>query len=95
MLAEGMTPHEILDAYPYLEADDIPEALEYAPIARRGWTATPVALDYSGKPMFLVDAPVFVGSSGSPVFVLDEACTRRRMRWLSVHDSSARTSSVD
>lgn len=42
------------------------------PIARRGWTATPVALDYGGKPMFLVDAPVFGGSSGSPVFVLNE-----------------------
>lgn len=42
------------------------------PIARRGWTATPVALDYGGKPMFLIDAPVFGGSSGSPVFVLNE-----------------------
>lgn len=35
MLAEGMTPHEILDAYPYLEADDIQEALEYAAEAVR------------------------------------------------------------
>lgn len=42
------------------------------PIARRGWTATPVALDYGGKPTFLVDAPVFGGSSGSPVFIVNE-----------------------
>lgn len=35
MLAEGMTPQEILDAYPYLEADDIQEALEYAAEAVR------------------------------------------------------------
>ena len=35
MLAEGMTPDEILDAYPYLEADDLQEALEYAAEAVR------------------------------------------------------------
>lgn len=35
MLAEGMTPDEILDAYPYLEAGDIQEALEYAAEAVR------------------------------------------------------------
>jgi V8-like Glu-specific endopeptidase len=41
------------------------------PIARRGWTATPISLDHNGKPCFLIDASVFKGSSGSPVFVLD------------------------
>lgn len=35
MLAEGMTPDEILEAYPYLEADDVQEALEYAAEAVR------------------------------------------------------------
>lgn len=35
MLAEGMTPDEILDAYPYLETGDIQEALEYAAEAVR------------------------------------------------------------
>ena len=39
------------------------------PIARRGYTATPVALDYNGLPSFLIDASVFPGSSGSPVFI--------------------------
>ena len=38
------------------------------PIARRGVTATPITLDYEGWPAFLVDAPVFGGSSGSPVY---------------------------
>jgi uncharacterized protein (DUF433 family) len=30
MVAEGMTSDEILEAYPYLEAADVKEALEYA-----------------------------------------------------------------
>jgi hypothetical protein len=38
------------------------------PIVRRGTTATPLQLDYDGRPIFLVDASVFPGSSGSPVF---------------------------
>lgn len=29
-VAEGMTTAEILDAYPYLEEEDVPEALHYA-----------------------------------------------------------------
>lgn len=39
------------------------------PIARRGVTASPLELDYEGKPQFLVDASVFPGSSGSPVLI--------------------------
>lgn len=35
MVAEGMTNEEILEAYPYLEAADIREALEYAAAAVR------------------------------------------------------------
>lgn len=30
LLATGDTPQDILDAYPYLEAEDIPAALDYA-----------------------------------------------------------------
>ncbi|MFD6163724.1 serine protease [Oerskovia sp. NPDC060287] len=41
------------------------------PIARRGSTATPIRVDYGGRPTFLIDASVFPGSSGSPVFILD------------------------
>jgi uncharacterized protein (DUF433 family) len=35
MVAEGMTNEEILEAYPYLERDDIRQALEYAAEAVR------------------------------------------------------------
>ncbi len=35
MVAEGMTTEEILEAYPYLERDDIRDALEYAAEAVR------------------------------------------------------------
>jgi len=40
----------------------------FTPIIRRGTTATPIQLDYDGRPTFLIDASVFPGSSGSPVF---------------------------
>ncbi len=39
------------------------------PVFRRGITATPIQIDYEGKPIFLVDASVFPGSSGSPVLI--------------------------
>jgi Trypsin-like peptidase domain len=37
------------------------------PVIRRGITATPPFLDFEGRPLFLIDAPIFHGSSGSPV----------------------------
>ncbi|WP_082618256.1 serine protease [Oerskovia sp. Root22] len=48
------------------------------PIARRGWTATPIRVDYNGRPQFLIDASVFPGSSGSPVFILDRGTVTGR-----------------
>ena len=44
------------------------DEVNYTPIIRTGTTATPVQLDFSGRPVFLIDASVFPGSSGSPVF---------------------------
>lgn len=41
------------------------------PVARRGTTATPLAVDFERTPRFVIDASVFGGSSGSPVFVLN------------------------
>src|SRR5262249_41828599 len=41
------------------------------PVVRRGITATPPYLDFEGKKQFLVDAPIFHGSSGSPVFLFN------------------------
>ena len=46
------------------------------PIVRRGITATPLVLPFSGKPAFLVDGSVFGGSSGSPVFLINEGMYR-------------------
>lgn len=43
----------------------------FIPVARRGVTATPLSIDYAGKPQFLIDASVFPGSSGSPVFLVN------------------------
>jgi hypothetical protein len=48
------------------------DSVHRTPIIRRGITATPVELDYDGKPIFLIDASVFPGSSGSPVFAYSE-----------------------
>lgn len=42
------------------------------PIARTGSIATLPRISFQGRPLFLIDASVFPGSSGSPVFVLDE-----------------------
>lgn len=45
------------------------DSVNLLPVFRRGITATPLQIDHNGKPVFLVDASVFPGSSGSPVFI--------------------------
>lgn len=40
------------------------------PIVRQGFAATAMNIDYEAKPVFLIDASVFPGSSGSPVFLV-------------------------
>lgn len=42
------------------------------PIARRGYSASPITVDYDGLPRFIIDASIFPGSSGNPVFILDK-----------------------
>lgn len=39
------------------------------PLIRRGITASHAALDFCGKPQFVIDAACFPGSSGSPVLL--------------------------
>lgn len=51
--------------------DGIYDSHNLTPVARRGTTATPLQLDYDGRPVFLVDASVFPGSSGSPVLLVN------------------------
>ena len=57
--------------------DGVYDAINNLPVIRSGITATPPGVDYEGRPMFLVDASVFPGSSGSPIFAYD------RGAWLS------------
>ena len=40
------------------------------PVVRRCITASPIHLDYNGRPEFLVDGAAYFGSSGSPVFIV-------------------------
>ena len=47
------------------------DSVNNLPITRRGSTASPLSIDYEGKPVFLIDASVFQGSSGSPVLIYD------------------------
>ncbi|MBU0478030.1 serine protease [bacterium] len=48
------------------------DSVNFLPVIRRGMTATPVKINYSGLPQFLIDAAVFPGSSGSPVFIFNK-----------------------
>ena len=41
------------------------------PVVRRGTTATPIYINYSGKKQFLLDIPIFAGSSGSPIVLFN------------------------
>lgn len=51
--------------------DGLMDETNLLPITRKGITATPYHFDFKGKPVFLIDASVFPGSSGSPVFIVD------------------------
>jgi len=48
------------------------DSKNFLPLARRGYTASPLGVDYENEKKFVVDAAVFPGSSGSPVFVYDQ-----------------------
>lgn len=48
------------------------------PIVRKGITATPANIDFEGKPIFLIDASIFPGSSGSPVFICNTGGTSKQ-----------------
>ena len=54
------------------------DSVNNLPITRRGSTATPLSIDYEGKPIFLIDASVFQGSSGSPVLIYDNGSWHSR-----------------
>lgn len=78
-LPESLVPNEnviaSLDAIERVTFIGYPAGLydtaNLTPIARQGFTATPISLDYDALPQFVIDAAVFPGSSGSPVFLYD------------------------
>ncbi len=49
--------------------DWIYDKVNNKPIVRKGLTATSVKYNFEGKPLFLIDASVYGGSSGSPVYL--------------------------
>lgn len=84
-------PQELFPTAEQLEALDAVEEIvfvgypngiyddaNYLPVVRRGITASPLHVDYEGKPQFLVNASVFPGSSGSPVFIISSGQYTRR-----------------
>ena len=48
------------------------------PIIRKGITSTDPALNWNNKPVFLIDAACFPGSSGSPVFLYNPLGTQSK-----------------
>lgn len=49
------------------------DSTSHLPVLRSGTTASPIEVEYEGKPAFLIDGAVFPGSSGSPVILLDRS----------------------
>ena len=49
--------------------DELIDPLHNLPVVRTGTMASMPTLDFDGRPIFLIDAQVWPGSSGSPVFV--------------------------
>lgn len=48
------------------------DTANFLPIARHGYTASHPNIDFNNRPLFIIDASVFGGSSGSPVFIYDK-----------------------
>ena len=76
---EGLASPELLSELRWLEdlymvgcpAGEYDE-VNLIPVARRVTTATPLQIDYKGRPAFLVDGHIYGGSSGSPVMLINE-----------------------
>ena len=84
-------PTDMIPGHPDLESFDAVEEVLFVgypsgifdlannlPIFRKGITATPPSVNYHAKPVFLIDASVFPGSSGSPVFIYNNGSWRTR-----------------
>ena len=54
------------------------DSVNNKPIVRRGTTATHPAIEFSGRPEFLIDCACWPGSSGSPVVLYQEFASADR-----------------
>jgi hypothetical protein len=61
----GAVEETIFVGYPW----GLMDASNRTPLFRRGITATPPWNNFEGRPVFLIDANVYEGSSGSPAFI--------------------------
>lgn len=68
MVKYGQMDQVIMIGYP----DALWDRVNNQPIFRRGIIATNPNLDFNGQKEFLIDMPVYNGSSGSPVFIVRE-----------------------
>jgi hypothetical protein len=57
----------IMIGYP----EGLSDTFNELPIVRQGLTATPIFMDYNNSKRFLLDIPIYPGSSGSPVVLLN------------------------
>lgn len=48
------------------------------PVVRKGTTATPISIDFEGKPIFLIDASVFPGRVEAPYFYATWVATHQK-----------------
>lgn len=65
------------------------------PIARRGLTASPLSIDFEGRPVFLVDAEIVPGSSGSPVYYVKQGTNPHEYKLLGVVSEVLRWKPLD
>lgn len=54
------------------------------PIVRKGTTATPFYINYEGKKQFLLDIPIYSGSSGSPIVLFNQGSFSSRKGGLTI-----------
>jgi hypothetical protein len=66
---KDLVPLEPLVTVGYPEG--IIDSVNNLPVFHRGVAATPLYVDFDGKPDFLIDIATWPGSSGSPVFLYD------------------------
>lgn len=50
----------------------VSDTVNNLPIVRSGTSATPIYLNYNGQKQFLLDIPIYGGSSGSPVLLFNQ-----------------------